>query len=134
MLRLRLHYYSWMCFITDHGAERHVSGLRGHFGGVLSAPRRLLLAEKAFHLFVDCIELPLPRVVVQEGAMIEPVIVGTISLRVTGRRQDRHFVAIYGVTPVEVFHLIRHFFRGAFIPHVDKSAEHGEGASTVLLP
>lgn len=59
-------------------------------------------------LFVDRVKLPLPCVIVEEWSMVEPVVVGTVRLCVTRRREDGHFVSIDRVTPVEVFHLVRH--------------------------
>lgn len=58
------------------------------------------------HLFVDRRELPLPRVVIEEGTVIESIVVGAVRLRVAGRSQYRHLVTINSVTSVEVFHLI----------------------------
>lgn len=50
--------------------------------------------------------------------MIESVIVGTVSLRVTGRCQDRHLVPIYRVTSIKVFHLVRHLRRNSNLGYV----------------
>jgi len=58
------------------------------------------------HLFVNRCELPLPRVVIEEGTVIESIVVGAVCLRVAGRSQYRHLMTIYSVTSVEMFYFI----------------------------
>lgn len=40
--------------------------------------------------------------------MIEPVVVRAVGFRVTRRGKYRHFVTVYGITPVEMLHLVGH--------------------------
>lgn len=52
-------------------------------------------------------KLPGPLRVVEEGPVVEPVVVRAVSLRVVGRGQDGHLVPVYGVAAKEVLHLGR---------------------------
>lgn len=53
-------------------------------------------------MVVNGIELPLPSVIIEERPKIKAIIIGAVGLGVTGRRKNRHFVAIYRVASVEV--------------------------------
>jgi len=55
-------------------------------------------------------------VIIEEWTVIESIVVGAVRFRVAGWGQYRHFVTIYGVTPVKVFHLIGHLkSNGSFL-------------------
>ena len=56
---------------------------------------------------VDGAELPAPLGVVEEGPVVETVVVRTVRLGVHGRRDHRHLVPVDGVAAVKVFHLRR---------------------------
>lgn len=45
---------------------------------------------------------------VQEGPVVEAIVVGTVALCVVGRRQYRHLVAIDRVATEEVLHFFGH--------------------------
>ncbi len=80
--------------------------------------RRLLRLEsnlESVELVVDRPELPRPARVVEEGPVIEPVVVRTISLGVVGRSKDSHLVSVDGVVPEEQLHLVRDLFRRAAV-------------------
>jgi len=47
-------------------------------------------------------------VIIEKWTVIESIVVGTVCFRMAGWGQYCHFVTIYGVTPVKVFHLIGH--------------------------
>lgn len=66
------------------------------------------LSSNITNLFVDCVKLPFPCMIVQERSMIESIVVGTVSLGVTRWCQDSHFMTIYSITSIKVFHFICH--------------------------
>ena len=52
-------------------------------------------------------KLPGPLRVVEEGPVVEPVVVGAVGLRVVGWGQDGHLVAVDRVATEEMLHLQR---------------------------
>lgn len=60
------------------------------------------------YVFVDFLELPRPSHVVQKWAMVVAMIVRTVRLRVIGRRQYGHLVAIDSVGTIEMLHFRCH--------------------------
>ena len=64
---------------------------------------------------VDGAELPAPLGVVEEGPVVETVVVRTVRLGVHGRRDHRHLVPVDGVAAVKVFHLRRGGGGGPFV-------------------
>lgn len=54
---------------------------------------------------------------VQERAEIEAVIVRTILIRMEGRRECRHLMAVYGVVVVEPLYFLSCFSRAALAAH-----------------
>lgn len=80
--------------------------------------RRLLRLEsnlESVEFVVDRPELPRPARVVEEGPVIEPVVVRTVSLGVVGRGKDSHLVSVDGVVPEEQLHLVSDLFRRAAV-------------------
>lgn len=58
------------------------------------------------HLIVDSFELPFPGVIVKKRSVIVAIVVGAVSLSVTRRRKHSHFVTVYRVAAIEMFHLV----------------------------
>lgn len=58
------------------------------------------------YLFVDCSELPVPCGIIQEGPVIKPVIIRTVTLHVYTWCQHSHFVPVDSIAPEKMFHLL----------------------------
>ena len=56
--------------------------------------------------FVHPLELPWPLVVVQELAVVEPVVISGVVLGMVRRREGCCLVAIHGIVPADVTHAL----------------------------
>jgi len=83
---------------------------------------------------VDGVVLPGPRSIVQERAQVEAVVAGGIRLRVVGRGQSGHFVAVDAVHFEEKLDFGRHLGGGAFLsPGTGQLLEHGHRTAVLDL-
>lgn len=85
-------------------------------------------------LFVDCAKLPFPSDVVEEGTMIEAIVIGTVEFGVVAGREHGHFVPVDGITAEKMFHFFGHFVgsvRGC--PSGSKFTKHRVRTAVVLF-
>ena len=83
------------------------------FYPIMLRSRLLVLVNFAalqfFDFGVDGSELAGPLGVVEEGPVLEPVVVGAVGLRVVGWGQDGHLMAVDRVAPEKVFYLVNRY-------------------------
>ena len=58
------------------------------------------------NLLIDIAELPSPCCMVEKMSVIVSVVIRTVAFGVIRWRQRRHLMAVDGVTPEKVFHLL----------------------------
>lgn len=96
--------------------------------------RRRVNGLQLLQLVVDGLELPAPVGAIQEGPVVEPIIVGAVALGVHRRRQHGHLVSIDGIAAKEVLHLVGHLLgREVTLPGGHQLAEHAVRAAEGLL-
>lgn len=85
-------------------------------------------------LVVDGLELPAPVGAIQEGSVVESIIVGAVALGMHRRRQHGHLVSIDGIAAKEVLHLVGHLLgREVTLPGGHQLAEHAVRPAERLL-